>query len=31
MNNEKLIEQVDELIGMHRQLKTDGNDILSEL
>ena len=31
MNNEKLIEQIDELIGMHRQLKTDGNDILSKV
>lgn len=31
MNNDKLIEQVDELIGMHRQLKTDGNDILSKV
>ena len=31
MNNEQLIKQVDELIGMHRQLKTDGNDILSKV
>lgn len=31
MNNEQLIKQVDELIGMHRQLKTDGNAILSNV
>ena len=31
MNNEQLIKQIDELIGIHRQLKTDGNDILSKV